>query len=85
MMFLPNDYFSGMNKMDQVFSQTRWARLFEGGGIWTLKDHLSKSLSFHFFLCKDFIHCVVLFCDGGAGKDFRHLFIHSLPGTALGT
>lgn len=91
MMFLPHDYFSGMNKMDRVLSQTRWARLFEGGGIWTLKDHLSKSLSFLFFiflfflLCQDFIHWAVLFCDGRAGKDFRHLFIHSLPRTALGT
>lgn len=52
MMFLPHDYFSGMNKMDRVLSQTRWARLFEGGGIWTLKDNLSKSLSFLFlFFC----------------------------------
>lgn len=48
MMFLPHDYFSGLNKMDRVLSQTGWFRLFEGGGIWTLKDHLSKSLSFLF-------------------------------------
>lgn len=79
-LLLPHDYFSGLNKMDEVLSQTRWARFFEGGGIWTgLKDYLSKSLSFLSFffsyLCKDFIHCAILFCDGRAGENFRHSFI----------
>lgn len=68
-LFLPHDYVSGLNKMDEVLSQTRWARFLEGGGIWTgLKDRLSESLCFHFlFLCKDFIPCAMLFCDGRAG------------------
>lgn len=48
------------------------------------KDHLSKSLSFYFFLCKDIIYCAIHCHDGTTGVS-RHLFIHSLPVTVLGT